>query len=440
MTEKHEHGDIAKYHDRVLRSAVLAHLEKSHGIEVDNPRQDIYRIHATAHPMKAEAPEKKVEALAQRLYEKDSPDNRPTWDEVGQETRDHYRDRARTNLAAQADAENARKIVRARVNQPEPGSEGERQILVDRIICAMVEMDFDGTWVRDDSLSMRGAMRRTYGGAAANVLHWLERGGAMVIPGYDTLGKELEEARGALQQTTEERDSIAELYRTAVREVTELKTDLEESQRQRQGLFEEMGELRQQLERAQEAGRILEAQRDEALERAADRDAVTVELLRLQEVAAGLEAERNGLAQKLAQVEGDTEHLNALTARVQTERTESDRKRYETTQQLQRVSERLIQRTQALATGQAALGEFISELRRVKPDPSWHEIQHSKVIERLEAILEGSRLTSGVIVVEDGQPALGYATTGELIEEVRTRIDLGHCGLGYRTVDEDDEL
>jgi hypothetical protein len=32
---------------------------------------------------------------------------------------------------------------------------------------------------------------------------------------------------------------------------------------------------------------------------------------------------------------------------------------------------------------------------------------------------------------------LGLVTTGELIEEVRTRIDMGHCGLGYRTVDGD---
>jgi hypothetical protein len=32
-------------------------------------------------------------------------------------------------------------------------------------------------------------------------------------------------------------------------------------------------------------------------------------------------------------------------------------------------------------------------------------------------------------------PHLGLARTGELLAELTSRIDLGHCGLEYRTVD-----
>lgn len=97
-----------------------------------------------------------------------------------------------------------------------------------------------------------------------------------------------------------------------------------------------------------------------------------------------------------------------------------------------RLEDRLIKRTEALATGQAALGEFISELKRdSQPDPSYYEIQSSQVIQRLEQILGGQRPQASTC----DEPHLGLATTGELIEEIRTRIDLGHCGLGYRTVD-----
>jgi hypothetical protein len=50
----HEHGDIHRYHNTANRADVVHHLAEDHGIPGVHPRENIYGIHAHAHPMKPE--------------------------------------------------------------------------------------------------------------------------------------------------------------------------------------------------------------------------------------------------------------------------------------------------------------------------------------------------------------------------------------------------
>lgn len=490
VSEIHNHGgDIARFHDTISRFTLANHLEQVHGLKrQDIDLRELYSQHDSLHPMVVElcdaenpqypgeyaceypaghgpvidpddgdmpitgtfdhgAPSKgawwtmpptgtaeadKVENLAQLLYDRDADGPQPDWDDLGQETRDHYRDRARTSLAR------VRNGRINRVNQAAP-TEGERRILEDRIICAMTGLDFDGTWARDDSLSLRGALRTTYAATADRLVTWLEHGGALHLAPVASLETDLEQEKATVEQLTqhlanyeekqrdleETNNTLREQLAVTGRQLTEvtgerdllrtdkarLKTDLEDmadernhaleavmgaqskaadlrsqledSQRQRQGLFEEMGELRQQLERAQEAGYRLECERDEAIERQTDAVEHWQHAVRAH---AATEAERNSLAQRLAS------------------------------------------RTEALANGQAGLGELVSTLER----EGWKE---STVLQRLKAILDGSRLKAGVVTACT-EPHLGLARTREILAELTTRIEIGHCGLDYRTVDD----
>jgi hypothetical protein len=397
-----------------------------------------------------------------------------------------------------------------RVNQPT--EEGQHRILLDRMIAALSDIDFDHAWVKDESRTMRGVMRALHDKHVGRLLAWLERGGALEIPQVRSLaddlerekalvldmettnsslwaqlrlaqeanqrqvrtiteleeqlatdqreqGRSLDAAQRALEEAVAERDLLRgdkarlkadleeiiasrdqalEAVMGAQTKAADLRSQLEESERRRQGMFEEMGELRLQLDtatttrdRAMEAGWILERQRNEAI----------AEAQRLERLEEERQVQHAEVLKQLEEAQADARHLDSVATRAQNERTEASSRAYKTHQQLERVERLLTARTEALATGQAALGALLSDLRR----EGWAE---SILFKKLSAILAGTQqqqqqqqpdaeVATSVESPGEANANLGLVTTGELIEEVRTRIDMGHCGLGYRTVDGD---
>jgi hypothetical protein len=212
---------------------IIAHLHDDHGIDVPMAWTvgQAHEAHLKAHQSEASeetpmtqtepvdiAPAGALEALARALYVKDADGPQPDWDDLGQETRDRYRDRARINLAAKRDSANAKVIAAERaVDVARQEGSGTYRIKLDRIVCALAGIDFDQVWVQDDSLSLRGAVRSVYDPQAAKLLRWLEHGGAMSLPGYASLGTDLEsvtrerdDLRDKLRSLTEDRDQLAE--------------------------------------------------------------------------------------------------------------------------------------------------------------------------------------------------------------------------------------
>lgn len=371
----HEHGDIARFHETTDRRSVAYHLDEAHNI----PREaidarEIYSQHASLHPMKSET-----------------------------EVRTFIGDQEITDLVA--------------VDTPRKAT-GDEQVMRDRLICAMAGVDFDRDWAADSGMgpSGRDALRQAYRSPANRLLDWIQRGGILEIEPVRQLARDYDEARGALQQTTEERDTVIEQLAVTGRQLTEakaernllredkarLKAGLEESERRRTGLFEELGEVRAELEqcangRQRNIGAIdaLEAELEETRQR----------LGAALEAGSILERQRDEAQAELAELKGRWDRV------------------------VPHLEARLIGRTQALANGQAALGELLSDLKR----DGWDE---STVFQRLELILKGvvphAPVDPAITI-----PRLDFATTGELIEETRRRIDLGHCGLGYRPADEE---
>jgi hypothetical protein len=382
VAAKHEHSDIARYHDRALRSAILTHLEKSHGVEVYNPRQNIYGIHASLHPMKAcgeENPQDPGEYACEYPAGHGPVIDPEDGDMPITGTFDHGAPSKGVwwtgpPVVVSASKEQLAEI--SHVNQ----TEGERRVLEDRIICAMVGMDFDSRWAADSGISsaVRGAFRSTYGEAAKRLVTWLEHGGAMHLPPVASLEADLETAQKLQKAAESDRDKTAE---DLARERT-LVEDLE-------GVN---NTLRQQLEtavvtrdRALEAGRLLEAQRDEV-----------------------------SCARDAALDERDEARRDAETARLQRDRARA-----------------------VTREGRSALLTWIEEIKAQSPIPSdadYVDLGGQQVIDRITAIL--GETTAVTLAPEDcTTPHLGLARTGELLAELTSRIDLGHCGLEYRTVD-----
>jgi hypothetical protein len=217
-------------------------------------------------PMPESSTDDDLEAHAKALYESEFPSAKEglgSWNGIGQETRDFYRAKAKAEqTVSTTPAHGETGIQRAT-------SEKANGILRDRIVAAMAGLDFDQQWAHDRGIGPagRGAVRKAYGQSAMQLLTWLERGGALHLPTVASLVTDLDREQARVKDMERANDSLREQLRALSRdgiqlrleEVTRerdllrgdkarLKTDLEESQRQRQGLFEEMGELRRQLE------------------------------------------------------------------------------------------------------------------------------------------------------------------------------------------------
>jgi hypothetical protein len=180
-----------------------------------------------------------------------------------------------------------------------------RAIQLDRIICALIGTDFDRDWVADNGLgpSGRGALRRVYADPAMRLLTWLERGGIGYLSVGRTLADVSGELRSELTSLRAERDTAQKLQQAAesdrdrtaqdlasLREqlenalagqrllqganarqaqaITELENQLGTDQREQGASLDavqrELEQARDELIAAQQAGRILERQRDEA--------------------------------------------------------------------------------------------------------------------------------------------------------------------------------
>jgi hypothetical protein len=244
VPDTHTHsGDLPGFHARTDRRQLAYHLELSHKLDPgDIDVQEVYSQHESLHsPQDPATDAERVERLAENLYNRDARGTGPDWDDLGQETRDQYRDRARTNLAAARDARIAGEVAAERAHQPNPS------ILVDRLICALTGIDFDRDWVPDNVMgsSGRGVIRRTWIQPAQRLLDWLERGGALYLPAVASLSADV----ATLQE-----------------QLTVTGHQLESTQRERDHLSRQLSDVLRERNRALEAGRLLENARDDALE------------------------------------------------------------------------------------------------------------------------------------------------------------------------------
>lgn len=68
----------------------------------------------------------------------------------------------------------------------------------------------------------------------------------------------------------------------------------------------------------------------------------------------------------------------------------------------------------------------------------WENLAGAGVFESERAVEVANDLTAHVLRLTNlGEPALGCATTAQLLDELRTRLEVGLGGLDYRPVDED---
>lgn len=66
----------------------------------------------------------------------------------------------------------------------------------------------------------------------------------------------------------------------------------------------------------------------------------------------------------------------------------------------------------------------------------WENLYGAGVFDSERAGTVCAELTADVLrLTKLGEPSLGCATTGELLDELRTRVELSHPGLTYRTAD-----
>jgi hypothetical protein len=426
MPKDHDHsgiGGVEAFHDHVsvTDSFVRLHLMRQHGL-VAGDEENAYGVHAAAHRAAEESAHDRlvregkvtedtvtlddIEDRAQAYYEAVEDTGQADWDDVDQETRDYYRDLVRQKLAEYTEL--VSKVTAEK--QPE-----NPQVHEDRIICALAGVDFDGVFVRDESQSMRGALRRAYGGQARNLLRVIDRGGLpdLIVPGavFQEIVHERAEQGRRIADLTDERDDARDERDRAQERLMEKLT--------------EAGQLREQLSMTQTAStnlqqqvRALQERRDEALERLGE---VAGERDRAIEAGRALEAQRDAAVQRSDEL--DTQ-VDLLSGDLEASR-----------QELGATRERLAKRTKMLDQGRSRLREIVTEMKR---DQAEHIDPHvPALIEALEGIAGGTVSTAAPIGIKCQEPHLGLATTGEMLTEITTRIDLGHCGLHYRTVDND---
>lgn len=304
VPEPHDHGgSVADWHSNTDRRSVAYHLNEVHGLETDDiDVREIYGQHSALHGPEPK-PEPKSEAArhyhqhgmaemhrqgseamrfhlradhgmargpanfaeaheaahaghieqqAIELYVDSADGSQPDWDDLGAEERDRFREIASDKLSPQETAELLGVINKA--IHPEP----VRQILVDRLICAMAGVDFDRDWAADDGLGQAGryAMRAPYQAPAERLLAWMERGGAMHIPQVASLDADLSRARQAREESeslVHDLEDINNALRTQLAqregEVRGLQDTLEDIRIERDQRTRERDEAREARER-----------------------------------------------------------------------------------------------------------------------------------------------------------------------------------------------
>lgn len=236
----HVHPDSTIHWGRVL---MTHHLAKEHGMTVpmtwDNGM--LHQKHLEAHTQTEEQPmtqtvdtddlEKQARHLWMETHDKRVPSG---WDTLAEETKTYWR----RQVQLRADRDRTERIDQS------PG------VARDRLIAAMLGIDFDRVWALDENVSMRGAARKAVGAQAERLLEWIEKGGILAIPVVGKLGEDYDREQQMVMDLEEINNQLrreAELLRTRVREEKEHSA----------GLFQEMGALRDEI-------RALTAQRDDA--------------------------------------------------------------------------------------------------------------------------------------------------------------------------------
>lgn len=445
--------------------ALYRHLREKHGISLgsgDETRDNPVQIHGRAHGVSREMPTPDRPADAddgpRKLYAAANYSGALGWNEVGPKERDLWRVKYakqqlagavnRTTLREQDSEWDARQQEAVddadeALAEEDVKAQGQHQIMVDRVICAMTGVHFD-TWVLDENLNLRGALRGTHGKLAEGVLYNLERGGLMPFGPLTAIEQgalnQLREERrtaqterdAALGEAGEARRQMAEQQR-ALQEMAEAQAGsealvhdleqisnglreqlaidqrehgasldavqrrLEESEQRRQGLFQEMGEIRRQL--------------DEAV---AERDLLRQDKARLK---ADLEQMATGNQRNIAAID-------ALEADLADARDERDRAQQALMAKLTEAAELREERDRI----RRDLGGLIAVLRST----GW---KGSTVFQRLEKILAGPVSTvTGASQAPAEQPTLIRGDTSGIrhitLEEARAE-DEGEDDLSW---------
>lgn len=331
-TNTHDHGgSVEDFHSNTDRRSVAYHLYGSHDLPQDAiDTREVYSQHAGLHQ-----PTNVKEQPVPTIHEHDAEIPRSP------ELYRHLSEKHGISLGSGDELRDDPVDIHRKAHGEPITLDGERQILIDRIICVMTGIAFDSVWVRDESLSLRGVMRSTHGTQAGRLLAWVDRGGVLEIPKIRELARDLEREQSLVH-------------------------DLEETN----------NGLRQQLESAQ--------------------------------------SQLRGAEDTLEEVRGE------LDQRV--------RERDDARRHAEAIFEEMGELRQQQDEGRAQLRALVSELER----DGWNA---SSVFQRLLSILGESVSTTGEPIKVQDQPSLGLATTRQLLEEITTRIDVGHCGLDFRTVD-----
>jgi hypothetical protein len=261
VPDTHTHsGDLPGFHARTDRRQLAYHLELSHKLDPgDIDVREVYSQHEILHsPQDPATDAERVERLAENLYNRDARGTGPDWDDLGQETRDQYRDRARTNLAAERDARMIGEAAAERAKQ----TIGSEMALQDRLVCAMTGLDFDQDWTADSGIgpNARGALRKAHGDTAARLLNWLERGGALHLPAVASLAEDVATLREQLTATGQQLESTQ-------RERDHLSRQLSDALLERNAVYQRLDTAVATRDKALEAGRLLENARDDAQEK-----------------------------------------------------------------------------------------------------------------------------------------------------------------------------
>lgn len=327
------------------------HLGKSHGYHSSNDLENFTVTHRRLHA--EDSQETAARHLWMEAYDRRNPDG---WDTLAEETKGYWRRQAQIK----ADKERQAEIGYGAAGAERQERDGERQILIDRLICAMAGISFDSVWVRDESLSLRGAMRATYGQQAGRLMAWLERGGAMALPAYASLGEDLEKERALVVDMENTNNQLREQLATTGRQ-------LQTALAQKDALFEEMGMLRQkydaQLAEAEDVrARAHQALMQKLAEASALRDQLAIDQ---REHGKSLDA----VQRQLIAAQDALHLLQGRWERV-----------------VPVLEQRLMARTAALDSGRAALRDLIGELHR----DGW---DRSTVYQRLVKILGEAPVT-----------------------------------------------
>jgi hypothetical protein len=125
--------------------------------------------------------------------------------------------------------------VKAVSTETDPHAEGKRIEAIDRIICTMAGIAFDSVWVLDESLSLRGVMRSTYGTQATRIWGALERGG---LGFHEAIHQAVSQERALVEDMEEINNRLRGREAQLEAEVRGLQETLEETRDERQQALE----------------------------------------------------------------------------------------------------------------------------------------------------------------------------------------------------------